>query len=78
MTPSTLKKKISLFVFPLFQVEVTHGEDKQVIALPSEKLDRTKRYYVTFTVHGDSSSNEIKPKVSPVANSDIQRNTKSV
>ncbi|XP_014471094.1 PREDICTED: ankycorbin isoform X2 [Dinoponera quadriceps] len=35
-------------------VEVTHGEEKQVIALPTERLDRTKRYLVTFTVKGET------------------------
>ncbi|KAL2717814.1 ankycorbin-like isoform X1 [Vespula squamosa] len=35
-------------------VEVTHGDEKQVIALPAERLDCTKRYFVTFTVRGES------------------------
>ncbi|XP_043505664.1 ankycorbin [Polistes fuscatus] len=35
-------------------VEVTHGDEKQVIALPTERLDCTKRYFVTFTVRGES------------------------
>ncbi|XP_031785459.1 ankycorbin isoform X2 [Nasonia vitripennis] len=56
-------------------VEVTHGEEKQVIALPSEKLDRTKRYYVTFTVRGDTTDSD-KPKTS--SSSATQRNAKSV
>ncbi|XP_012153626.2 uncharacterized protein LOC100881453 isoform X1 [Megachile rotundata] len=54
-------------------VEVTHGEEKQIIALPAEKLDRTKKYYVTFTVRGEASSEE-KSKSSL----GIQRNAKSV
>ncbi|XP_012524095.1 ankycorbin isoform X2 [Monomorium pharaonis] len=53
-------------------VEVTHGEEKQVIALPTEKMDRTKRYFVTFTVRGETQDE--KPKSSYT----IQRNTKSV
>lgn len=36
------------------KVEVTHGDEKQVIALPAERLDCTKRYFVTFTVRGES------------------------
>lgn len=54
-------------------VEVTHGEEKKVIALPAEKLDRTKKYYVTFTVRGEAHDSE-KPKSSPAG----QRNAKSV
>ncbi|KAM0731756.1 Ankyrin-2 [Formica fusca] len=53
-------------------VEVTHGEEKQVIALPTEKLDRTKKYFVTFTVRGETQDDE-KSK-----SSCIRRNAKSV
>ncbi|XP_074103433.1 uncharacterized protein LOC141530306 isoform X2 [Cotesia typhae] len=53
-------------------VEVTRGEEKQIIALPAEKLDRTKRYFVTFTVRGDNDESDIKtPR-------NAQRATKSV
>jgi hypothetical protein len=31
---------------------LSHGADKQVISLPTERLDRNKRYYVTFTIKG--------------------------
>lgn len=31
-------------------LELSHGKSKQLISLPSEKLDSNKRYYVTFTV----------------------------
>jgi hypothetical protein len=31
-------------------LELSHGGERQVIALPTERLDRTKRYYVTFTI----------------------------
>ncbi|XP_054011149.1 ankycorbin [Hylaeus anthracinus] len=54
-------------------VEVTHGEEKQIIALPAERLDRTKKYYVTFTVKGEAHETE-KPKSS----TGVQRNAKSV
>ncbi|XP_023287770.1 ankycorbin [Orussus abietinus] len=54
-------------------VEVTHGEEKQVIALPAERLDRTKRYFVTFTVRGEAQDSD-KPK----STFDAQRNAKSV
>jgi hypothetical protein len=33
-------------------LELSHGADKQVISLPTERLDRNKRYYVTFTIKG--------------------------
>ncbi|XP_011263529.1 ankycorbin isoform X2 [Camponotus floridanus] len=54
-------------------VEVTHGEGKQVIALPTEKLDRTKKYFVTFTVRGETQDDE-KSKSSCTT----RRNAKSV
>ncbi|XP_026669217.1 nucleolar protein dao-5-like [Ceratina calcarata] len=55
-------------------VEVTHGEEKQIIALPAERLDRTKKYYVTFTVKGEAQHETEKPKSS----TGIQRHAKSV
>ncbi|KAK1132572.1 hypothetical protein K0M31_013956 [Melipona bicolor] len=55
-------------------VEVTHGEEKQIIALPAERLDRSKKYYVTFTVRGEAQQETEKPKSSI----GIQRNAKSV
>lgn len=36
-------------------LELSHGENKQLIALPANKLDSNKRYYVTFTVKGNES-----------------------
>ncbi|XP_058799767.1 ankyrin repeat domain-containing protein 35 isoform X15 [Phymastichus coffea] len=59
----------------LLDVEVSHGADKQVIALPSEKLDRAKRYYVIFTVRGDTTDSN-KPKTPTTSNA--QRVSKSV
>ncbi|XP_043603627.1 ankycorbin isoform X4 [Bombus pyrosoma] len=56
------------------RVEVTHGEEKQIIALPAERLDRSKKYYVTFTVRGEAQQEIEKPKSSI----GIQRNAKSV
>lgn len=35
-------------------LELRHGSDKQVISLPTDRLDQNKRYYVTFTVKGQS------------------------
>jgi len=48
MSPS----KTLQFVDPRRPVtlELSHGGERQVIALPTERLDRTKRYYVTFTI----------------------------
>ncbi|KAL3285618.1 hypothetical protein HHI36_000146 [Cryptolaemus montrouzieri] len=34
-------------------LELCHGNDKQVISLPADRLDQNKRYYVTFTVKGN-------------------------
>jgi len=39
-------------------LELSHGTDKQVISLPTDKLDQNKRYYVTFTVKGQDGSSE--------------------
>lgn len=35
-------------------LELCHGNDKQIISLPTDRLDQNKRYYVTFTVKGES------------------------
>lgn len=37
-------------------LELSHGTDKQIISLPTDRLDQNKRYYVTFTVKGHESS----------------------
>ncbi|XP_031769204.2 ankycorbin isoform X2 [Galleria mellonella] len=50
-------------------LEVSHGTEKQLIALPAEKLDKNKRYYVTFTVKGSEP---------PSDNDNVSPNTKSV
>ncbi|XP_033324550.2 uncharacterized protein LOC117219480 isoform X1 [Megalopta genalis] len=71
--PADLLPKIESRGKGQMTVEVTHGEEKQIIALPAERLDRTKKYYVTFTVKGEAHESE-KPK--PAAG--IQRNAKSV
>lgn len=64
---------------------MTHGEDKQVIALPAEKLDRSKRYFVTFTVRGESQrirdhkhENEKTAASKHSASAGDHRNAKSV
>lgn len=38
-------------------LELCHGNDKQVISLPTDRLDQNKRYYVTFTVKGQEDAN---------------------
>ncbi|XP_030034073.2 LOW QUALITY PROTEIN: ankycorbin [Manduca sexta] len=45
-------------------LEVSHGTEKQLIALPAERLDKNKRYYVTFTVKGSepASDNDNPPQ----------------
>lgn len=37
-------------------VELTQGTEKQIISLPTDRLDHNKRYYVTFTVSGHEFS----------------------
>lgn len=37
-------------------LELSNGADKQVISLPTDKLDQNKRYYVTFTVKGQEAA----------------------
>lgn len=43
-------------------LELSHGNNKQLIPLPSEKLDSNKRYYVTFTVKGNEPNSGNKPE----------------
>lgn len=51
-------------------LELSHGGERQVIALPTERLDRTKRYYVTFTIKpGDG-----QPVIMPVNNDEKTEN----
>ncbi|XP_023940015.2 ankyrin repeat domain-containing protein 12 [Bicyclus anynana] len=53
-------------------LEVSHGTDKQLIALPAEKLDRNKKYYVTFTVKGSeptSDNDNASPKSTKIVRS---------
>ncbi|XP_055849294.1 ankycorbin isoform X2 [Episyrphus balteatus] len=40
-------------------LELSHGKNKQLISLPSEKLDSNKRYYVTFTVKESGGKQQI-------------------
>ncbi|CAH0550681.1 unnamed protein product [Brassicogethes aeneus] len=37
-------------------LELSHGPEKQLISLPTDRLDQNKRYYVTFTVKGHENS----------------------
>lgn len=37
-------------------LELSQGNSKQLIPLPSDKLDSNKRYYVTFTVKGNNGN----------------------
>lgn len=43
---------------PHVTLEVAHGADRKLIALPAEKLDKNKRYYVTFTVKGSEPASD--------------------
>uniref|UniRef100_A0AAG5CSP1 Uncharacterized protein n=1 Tax=Anopheles atroparvus TaxID=41427 RepID=A0AAG5CSP1_ANOAO len=48
-------------------LELTHGNSKQVITLPSEKLDSNKRYYVTFTLNPNGTSDGDPPPAPPLS-----------
>lgn len=52
-------------------LEVSHGNEKQLIALPAERLDRNKRYYVTFTVKGSEPPSD-NDNMSPNTTSNIK------
>ncbi|KAK5648482.1 hypothetical protein RI129_003374 [Pyrocoelia pectoralis] len=45
-------------------LELCHGNDKQVISLPAERLDQNKRYYVTFTVKGSDEKSTSNGSIS--------------
>lgn len=53
-------KKVSL--------ELSHGNNKQLIPLPYEKLDKNKKYYVTFSVKGNGSLNTLENKTDECEN----------
>lgn len=54
-------------------LELSHGSEKQVISLPTERLDRNKRYYVTFTIKGGpSGSKEVKQAQSAKERTDLR------
>lgn len=38
-------------------LEFSHGSNKKIIPLPSDKLDSNKRYYVTFTLKDNEQNN---------------------
>lgn len=46
-------------------LELSHGNNKQLITLPAEKLDNNKRYYVTFTLKESERAGALAP--SPTA-----------
>lgn len=39
-------------------MELIHGTEKQIISLPTEKLDKNKRYYITFTIKGTNNQDK--------------------
>lgn len=43
-------------------LELSHGNNKQLITLPAEKLDNNKRYYVTFTLKENEQQTQIEAK----------------
>ena len=46
-------------------LELSHGSEKQVISLPTERLDRNKRYYVTFTIKGGPNGSKEDKQAQP-------------
>ncbi|KAJ2944770.1 hypothetical protein O0L34_g1659 [Tuta absoluta] len=52
-------------------LEVSHGSERQLIALPAEKLDKNKRYYVTFTVKGSEPPSD-NDNVSPTSAKNVR------
>uniref|UniRef100_A0A1B0AHI5 ANK_REP_REGION domain-containing protein n=1 Tax=Glossina pallidipes TaxID=7398 RepID=A0A1B0AHI5_GLOPL len=52
-------------------LELSHGKHKQLISLPSEKLDSNKRYYVTFEVKGTTKRKPLKDDVHNNSSSSI-------
>nr|XP_023022451.1 ankyrin repeat domain-containing protein 12 isoform X1 [Leptinotarsa decemlineata] len=55
-------------------LELSHGTDKQVISLPTDRLEQNKRYYVTFTVKGHDAS---PPELENSGNGAAHRHSKS-
>ena len=51
--PATHKKRISLNHADPLTLELAHGSHKQSVQLPTESLDRSKKYFVTFTLNRD-------------------------
>lgn len=43
-------------------LELSHGNNKQLIPLPYDKLDKNKKYYVTFSVKGNGQLNAYDDK----------------
>jgi hypothetical protein len=39
-------------------LELSHGNNKQLIPLPSDKMDSNKKYYVTFTVKDNENQKQ--------------------
>lgn len=49
-------------------LELSHGNNKQLIPLPYDKLDKNKKYYVTFSVKGNGSLNTFEDKIDECEN----------
>lgn len=55
-------------------LELSHGNNKQLITLPAEKLDNNKRYYVTFTLKDTEQSSNTQTTLSTNANTNNLNN----
>lgn len=54
-------------------LELSHGNNKQLIPLPYEKLDSNKKYYVTFSVKGNENTNKINDENQNSSKSDSEK-----
>lgn len=54
-------------------LELSHGNNKQLIPLPYEKLDSNKKYYVTFSVKGNENNTKINDENSPKSDSEKKK-----
>lgn len=49
-------------------LELSHGGEKQIISLPTQNLNKNKKYFVTFTIKGNDDTD--KPPAGVAAKKD--------
>lgn len=42
-------------------LELSHGGEKQIISLPTQNLNKNKKYFVTFTIKGNDEVSREEP-----------------